>query len=465
MDLNNIKKIYCIGIGGIGVSSIARIFAQAGKVVSGSDLRASQITESIEKIGVKVVIGQKAENISNFQPDLVIYSEDVSEGSPGSEELNVAKQNNIPIWTQAEAVGVLMENHHGIGVTGTNGKSTTTALLGLILEQAQMDPTVILGTMLSPQNETSAFQANARFGQSEFVVAESDEYRAKMLKNKPQMIVVTNIAEDHLDYYRNLNEIKSAFSKYVLSLTPTGTVIYNADDHNTIEVCRESQGHKYTFGIKHYADLQALNLITQDGRQTFDMHLNDEKIESFELFVPGEFNVSNALGASLAAIKLGVPVAVIKKTLAEFKGTWRRFEKVGELNGKIIISDYAHHPAGVAGTIQAAREFYPGKKILTVFQPHHRNRTQKLFAEFISALEGAEMVILPEIFDVTGREHGEEISSKQLVDELNTRNTPAIFAQDLAQAGELIKTEAAKFDIILMMGAGDIDRLARELAK
>ena len=471
----NFNKIYCIGIGGIGVSALARLFFAQGKKVSGSDLRKSQITDSLEKIGINVIIGQKNENVVAAQPDLVIYSEDVSENSPGFAELQAAKELDATIWTQAEAVGFLMAGKYGVGVTGTNGKSTTTAMLGLILEKAELDPTVLLGTMLLPKNETAEFKANARFGQGKYFVAESDEYRRKMLKNHPQMIVVTNIAEDHLDYYNNLEDIKNAFLEYVKFLPPDGIVIYNADDHNTVEVCRHALCHKLTFGINHYADLQAINLKTVNGRQSFDLHLNDEKIGlpdtlslsrragEFELSVPGHFNVSNALGAGLAAMKLGAPIETIKQSLAGFAGTWRRFEVVGSVNGKPVISDYAHHPAGVAATIQAAAEFYPGKKILVVFQPHHRNRTLKLCKEFIEALMGADEVILPEIFEVAGREHGERVSSQHLVEELRKAGETASFAADLAETEKMIKAKISEFDVILMMGAGDIDTLARRM--
>ena len=463
MKLTEAGKIYCVGIGGIGVAAIARILKSQGLEVAGSDLRQSQVTDSLKNFGIQVFIGHKDEQLKDFDPDIVVYSQDVSESSAGFGEIQMAKQLNIPLITQAQAVGALMEGKYGVAVTGTNGKSTTTAILGLIMEQAGTDPSVLVGTMLSLENESERFRANARAGKGKYVVAESDEYHRKMLENQPQMIIITNIAEDHLDYYKNLADIKEAFAEYIQSLPTDGILIYNADDHNTIEVCRAAACHKFTFGIKHYADLQALNVKTENAKQFFDMHLNDEKIGSFELLVPGQFNIANALAASLAALKLGAPIDAIQKTLAQFAGTWRRFEAVGKLDGKPVISDYAHHPAGVEATIKAVAEFYPGKKVLTVFQPHHRNRTQKLFGEFVSSLLGVEEVIIPEIFDVTGREHGERISSFQLVDELRKQGVNASFAPDLAQAGEMIKQKSAQFDIILMMGAGDIDSLARKL--
>ena len=465
MTLESAKKIYCVGIGGIGVSGIARLLHAMGKNVSGSDIRDSQIVQDLNQLGIKVFVGHNPQNLADFNPDLVIYSVDVSSDSEGYLELAKADELGIPKITQGAALGLSMENKYGIGVTGTNGKSTTTAILGLILEKAGLDPTVLIGSLLSQKNETEKFKANARLGQGDYFVAESDEYARKMLENKPKMIIVTNIALDHLDYYKDLSDIKSAFLEYVQSLPNDGILIYNADDRNTIEVCKHATCHKFTFGIHHYADLQAINQITDNNKQTFDLHFDNEMIGKFELHVPGLFNISNALGAALAAIKLGVKAGIIQETLAEYAGIWRRFEIVGKLQGKIIISDYGHHPAGVAATIQAAKEFYPGKKVLVVFQPHHHNRTEKLFGEFVDSLIKVDEVIVPEIFHVAGREHGENVSSKQLADELSKQQVKATFALDLIETEKLIRQKIKSFDVVLMMGAGDIDLLARKLVE
>lgn len=463
MEINQYKKVYCVGIGGIGVSALARLFKALGAQVSGSDMRSSQVTESLEKSGIKVHIGHNIANIQEFNPELVIYSEDVSEGSAGFLELQMARQLDKVVLTQAEALAAVMEHKYGIGVTGTNGKSTTTVMLGLMLEKALLDPIVLAGTMLSIKNESEQFKANTRFGNGEYVVAEADEYRAKMLLTHPKMIVITNIAEDHLDFYKDLNDIKEAFSKYVASLPKDGVVVYNADDHTTVEVCRQVHCHKATFGINHYADLQAVNIRQEAGKQVFDMHYKDESIGEFELRIPGVFNISNALAASLAAIRLGVSKDIIRATLANFYLPWRRFESVGHLGRAEIISDYAHHPAGVEATIQAAQTFYPGKNILVVFQPHHRNRTKMLFRDFVTALMPASKVIIPEIFDVAGREHGEEISSNGIVQAINAEGGKAEYASNLLEAEQLIRSQSASYDVILMMGAGDIDSLARKL--
>lgn len=466
MTIKEAIYIYFLGIGGIGVSGLARLCLSMGKKVAGSDLRDSQVIQGLKTLGIEIYIGHDAKHLSPV-PDLVIYSQDVSPDSEGSVELQEIDRLGIPKLTQAQALGQLMENKFGIGVTGTNGKSTTSAILGLILDSSDLDPTILIGSMLSPKNETEKFKANARLGSGRYFVAESDEYHRKMLDNKPQMIVLTNVAEDHLDYYKDLEDIKQAFLEYIQTLPDDGILIYNADDHNTVEVAREAKCHKFTFGIHHYADLQAVNMNHESliMKQTFDLHYDDEKIGSCELSVPGTFNISNALGAALTAIKLGVKIEIIKKVLAEYAGIWRRFEIVGTLDGKPVISDYAHHPAAVSATIEAAKQFYSGKKILSVFQPHHRNRTKELFGEFVESLLMGDDVIVLEIFDVAGREHGENISSKQLVEELKNKGVKATFTPDLDSTEVLIREKAKDFDVILCMGAGDIDIMARRLVE
>jgi len=466
MELKQLNKIYFVGIGGIGVSALARMFLNLGKKVSGSDLRDSETVQDLQKLGAKINIGHDAKNLRS-KPDVVIYSEDISQDSQGYVEIAEAEKLGIPKLTYAQALGQLMDEKYGIGVSGTNGKSTTTAMLGLILEAAGLDPDVIVGSKLAKANESKNFSANARVGAGKYFVAEADEYHRHMLEAHPKMIVLTNIAEDHLDYYKDLRQIKLAFDEYVTRLPSDGILIYNADDRNTVEVGRIDHNYKYTFAIDHYADLQAVNVgMRDDGsgmRQYFDLHLNDEMIGNIGLQLPGKFNVSNALAAILAALKLDVPFETIKQTLENFAGIWRRFEVVGNMEGKPVISDYAHHPAAVAGTIEAAKEFYPGKKILVVFQPHHRNRTKALFGDFVESLLAADYVILPEIFDVAGREHGEKISSQDLISELRKQKEQCEFAKDLDTAAQMIREKLKDFDVVLCMGAGDIDLMARKL--
>jgi UDP-N-acetylmuramate--alanine ligase len=464
-EIKKAKKVYFIGIGGIGVSAIARLCLNMGKKVAGSDMRESETVKALVVLGAKISIGHDAKNIREFLPDVLVYTEDISTNSPGHVEMREGLSLHIPAVTYAQALGMLMEGKYSVGVTGTNGKSTTSAILALIMDAAGYDPSVVIGSKISPRNQNSKFFANARLGESKYFVAEADEYHRHMMEHRPSMAVLTNVAEDHLDYYKDIFDIKNAFKDYIATLPANGMVIYNADDHNAVEVGRIALCHKFTFGIKHYADLQAVNIKTEAGVQTFDVHLNDKHLGNVKLNVPGEFNVLNALGAMLAAFKLGIGFDVIKSSVESFAGIWRRFERVGYLGKAEVVSDYAHHPAGVAGTIKAAKEFYPNGKILFVFQPHHRNRTRRLFSEFVDSLSSADDVVIPEIFDVAGREHGEDVSSQQIVNELNLRQVRAVFAKDLEETETIVKQMAHEFKAIIMMGAGDIDLLARKLIK
>lgn len=466
IDLNKISKIYIVGIGGIGTSAVARFFSKLGKVVSGSDRIESSNTQDLEKLGIKVNIGHSDNYIDN-SIDLLIYTEDITHDSQGYIEIEKAKKLQILILSYAQALGMLMDGHYGIGVTGTNGKSTTAAILGLILDHAGLDPSVIIGSKLSKINETENFHANARFGLGKYFVCEADEYHRHMMDGKPQMIVLTNVAEDHLDYYKDLTDIKNAFSDYIGALPNDGVVIYNADDHNAVEVARNAHCHKLTFGIHHYGDVQALNLEVKDQKQHFDVHFKDELLFRCAVNIFGKYNISNILGAITATIKLGVDPEIIKQTIQEFSGIWRRFEKVGEINGKIIYSDYGHHPAAIAGVLEAIKDFYVGKKVLLVFQPHHHNRTKKLFGEFVESLIPSQYTIVVEIFDVTGREKtiDQDISSQDLVTEVKKLGGFAEYAKDLSATKDRVLEIIKDFDAVVFMGAGDIDNLAREIVK
>jgi UDP-N-acetylmuramate--alanine ligase len=458
------KSVHFIGIGGIGMSAIARICLGMGKKVSGSDMRKSLILDELGLGGADVKTGHSKDNILLNSPQVVVYSQDITENSPGFIELECAKENNIPCITYAQALGQLASGHFTLAVTGTNGKSTTTALLALMMEEGGMDPSVVVGSKISLNNTSEKFKANARLGSGKYFIAEADEYHRHMMELSPNLTVITNVSEDHLDYYADLNEIKSAFGDFVGTLPPDGTLVFNADDHATVEVGRKAPYHKLTFGIHHYADMQALNVGSKEGEQSFDMHYKNENLGRVVLKMPGIFNVSNALAASLAALKMGVEFADIKKVLQNFAGIWRRFERVGKFEGMEIISDYAHHPAAVKGTIKAAYEFYPDKRILFVFQPHHRNRTKKLFGEFSEALSEAQDLALVEIFDVAGREHGETISSSDLQKSINSRaDTNVSFCPALDDAESFIREQKGNFDVAVFMGAGDIDLLARKL--
>jgi UDP-N-acetylmuramate--alanine ligase len=456
MIISEIKKVHCIGIGGIGVSAIARFFIARGAEVSGSDEGGSEELVMLEKRGVKVFSSHLEKNVPK-DADLVVYSPAVPKDNP---ELVRAKELNIKTLSYPEALGMLMENFMGVAVSGTNGKTTTTALLGKMLEEGKKDPTVILG------GRVPGWDNNLRIGESDIFVAEGCEYKRSMMNLEPHMIVLTNVEEDHLDYYKDLEDIIDAFSDYVQKLTEDDVLFYNIDDENTVRVSEFMVGRAVPFGLSKDAVIRAKDIVVSNGAQSFTLMVFGKELGTVTLHVPGIFNVYNVLAAASVALDIGVSFEDIQKAVENFNGTWRRFEIVGEFEGATIISDYAHHPTAIKGTIKAARDFYPDKKILAVFQPHSKDRTIKLFDEFVESFAEADEVIISEIYEVRGREEtGSDISSKDLVREISDRGgvDKITFVKDLETTEKLLRKKAKEFGVVLVMGAGDIDKVARQL--
>lgn len=451
----NFHNVFISGIGGIGVSALARLFLSRGLRVTGSDCVKSEITEALEKLGVKIYYKQEATNVSpDF--DLFVYSAAVPlENS----ERQRAKELKILQKSYFEVLGEVSREFKTIAVSGTNGKSTTTAMIASILIDAQIDPTVIVGS------QCSKLDGNFRAGKSDLFVVEACEYRAHMLLLKPQTIVLTNIEEDHLDFYKDLNHIVQTFQQYVNGLrADDDLLVYNNDDVN-IRKLRLPKCKRMSYGFIPGAHVGAENVRKLPGKQLFDVVYYGQNIGEFELNVPGNFNVYNALAAIAYCLTLNVPLGRIKQSLREYHGIWRRFEIIR--NDEVaLISDYAHHPTAVEGTLRAAREFMPGRRIVVIFQPHQKDRTKKLFNEFVKSFDLADVVMLPEIYDVAGREEvGNEISSDDLAKAMKVVNPKKqiYFTGDLdntlVEAKKLIKNE----DVVIVMGAGDVYQIVQSL--
>lgn len=460
MNLESIKKVHLIGVGGIGVSAIARLLLSQGKNVSGSDLVKSEIAESLIKNGLIFYAGHKISNIP-VDAELIVYSPAVLESNP---ERIKAKKLNILQLSYPEFLGLLSKDKFTITVSGTDGKSTTTALCGLIFAEAGIDPTVIVGS------KVKKFDENLRIGHSPYLILEGCEYRANMLNLSPQIIVLTNIVADHLDYYKNLNNIVKAFQRYALNLPEEGELILNADDKNCVLVGRSAKCKVATYGIDKKAELMARKITVKNTQQFFELVYNGEMLGIFSLAVPGKFNIYNALAAVRLALAFEIPIEIIRKTLVDFGGIWRRFENVGQTkNGAIIISDYAHTPEAVSGTLKAAKEFYPTKKIIAVFQPHHRHRTKVLFDKFVKSFSSADVVILAEIYDVAGREKSQDknISSMDLAKAMGRedKKKEIHFAENLGETAKLVQRISDKNCLILLMGAGDIYQVVEMIKK
>ncbi|MEK9180850.1 MAG: UDP-N-acetylmuramate--L-alanine ligase, partial [Patescibacteria group bacterium] len=453
-DFKNINFIHFVGVGGIGISALAKFFLAQGKSVSGSDIADSAIIKDVKQMGVKVNIGHKIENL-DAKTQLVIVSNAIPENNP---EILEAKKRDLPIISQFEALGLLSAGSRTIAIAGTNGKSTTTAMTGLILEESRMDPTVFVGSFL-PQ-----WKGNLRVGKLNTFVVEADEYQRKFLSLVPQILALTNIEADHLDYYKDLEDIKSAFKELIKKVETNGTAIYNADDPTSLDALNSSvipaeAGIQIINYGKNGKEVKLLSVDVREQKQIVKINFFG-KPEEFELRVPGLFNVYNALAAAACAGVLGIDFPTIALALGKYKGIWRRFELRGTAGKTLIISDYAHHPTALLATMKAAREFYPGKKILLVFQPHQYRRTKLLFEDFITALSAADpdKLILAEVYDVAGREDADKsVGSKQLADKISEELPNTVYAANLEETEKLIRADLPNFDIVIVMGAGDID--------
>ncbi|HET8575053.1 MAG TPA: UDP-N-acetylmuramate--L-alanine ligase [Candidatus Paceibacterota bacterium] len=463
MNIFEKKHIHFVGAGGIGISALVKFFLSKGAEATCSDQKPGATLNDLEKHGATIFVGHDAKNIPE-NTDLVVYSSAVPKDNP---ELLFAESRNIPLLDYPQALGEVMKGYHGIAVSGTHGKTTTTSLLGKILERAGMDPLVVVG------GKVPGWDGNLRLLEKteteKIFVAEACEYRRNMLSLSPQMLVLTNIEADHLDYYRDLDDVMNAFETFIQKLPEDGTLVVNADDSNTVKAAKTGHARKLFYSLRDKtADLYAQDVhpAEQNGflGQTFRLSWQGEDLGEFFLSLPGEFNVSNALAASLAALSLGAEKEAIRDALADFHGTWRRFEKIAERDGAVIYTDYAHHPTAVAKTLAGARSQYSDKKILAVFQPHQRDRTKNLFDDFVNAFGDADGVLFSEIYDVPGREENIQISSQDLAEAFRKKyQKPVWYAKDLSETQEKILALIPEYEVVLIMGAGDIYEMAMSL--
>lgn len=453
LDIKKINKVYLSGIGGIGLSALAYYFLHEDKKVIGSDMTKSEVTSRLEAKGVLINYKQKASNITK-DIDLFLYTSALPLDHP---EFVKARKLKIPVLSYFEFIGYLSKQHKTIAIAGTNGKTTTTAMLGLIMEKAGLDPTVIVGSLV-PQ-----WGSNFRFGKSEWLVVEACEWQAHMLEINPQILVLTNVAEDHMDFFKDLDDIKKHFQEFVNKLPEGGKFFKNIDDQNSAKI--NFGGQTVTFGQKNSADYVFASPVIKKGEQIFSTKKKSKKFAEFNLVIPGLYNIYNAMAAMAIADDIGVNQHQIWNALHEFNSTWRRFERVGTWKNNIVISDYAHHPDAIAGLLQATRDFYPEQKIIAIFQPHHHNRTKTLLKEFATSFTLADHAIISDIYQVRGREDKmhDQVSSADVVKLMNHEHK--YYCPSFSDVKQTLREINPVDSILLFIGAGDIDDLAREIIK
>ncbi|MFH1705143.1 MAG: UDP-N-acetylmuramate--L-alanine ligase [Patescibacteria group bacterium] len=470
MDLKKLKSAHLIGVGGINMSAVAKLLLSAGVHVSGSDLSANDQTEILAARGASIYIGEAPENIPQ-DCELVITT---SAAPVANKERIAAAERRIPEMTNFAFLGKWFAEAKTFVVAGTHGKSTTTAMLGLILERAGLDPTVIVGSKVPTFTD-----GNLRLGKSDLFVIEGDEYAKHFLEFKADGVILNNLELDHTDVFTNIENLLLSFHELVGQVKDGGIVVVNISDARLaglIETEWEAlngRGIKIvTFGLATGATLaseESGDAWSVSSRQTAELHavrLNrNETQHDFNLHVIGEFNAMNAAAAALLAEAVGASWQDITAALESFKGIWRRFEFLEDRQGALIYSDYGHHPTAVSATLKAARTAFPDKRIVLCFQPHHRNRTKILFLDFVPSFDLADVLVLGEIYEVSGRddEPDKDISSRDLLDAL-ARHDASREAKRVLEFGGAIAAAVKRTlelsvagDLVIFMGAGDID--------
>ncbi len=426
MKLSDIKKAHFIGIGGIGMSALSRLFLAEGKEVGGSDRAPSSITDTLQTEGVSFYSTQVAANISD-DIDLVVYTEAMQKDH---EELLAAREKGIPTINYFDALGMVANEYYLIAIAGSHGKTTTTAMLIDIFEGAGLDPSAIVGSLRAKS------KSNYRKGKSKYFIVEACEYKRDFLSLEPDILVITNLEHEHVDYYPDLTSVQSAFRELALKVRENGFVVANTADAN-VAPC-----------------LVGLSSTLVDYREFFD--------PLRELTMPGLHNQMNAAAAITVASVCGINEGEAEEALKSFAGTWRRFEFKGEVNGAKVYDDYGHHPTEIRATISGVRELYPDKNLILVFQSHTYTRTKTLFNDFVEALKLADTTIILPIY--AAREINESgISHYDLVSGVTERESAAIALETFDETVEYLKENVSNNDVVLIMGAGDVTRIAEEL--
>ncbi|MCU0651914.1 MAG: UDP-N-acetylmuramate--L-alanine ligase [Candidatus Omnitrophica bacterium] len=449
--MKSVEHMHFIGIGGIGMSGIARILLSCGRKVSGSDLKESFATEELRAAGANIFIGHNAENIRGA--DLVVYSSAIKESNP---EIIEAKKQKIPLIKRAEALAELMRDKDVITVAGSHGKTTTTSLVSYLLIEAGLNPSVAIGGILKNTGN------NACWGKGELFVAEADESDGSFLFYRPKYSIITNIDHEHLDYYGDFQSEINAFEKFINKTVPDGCIFYCADDSSLIKIMDGYKGRRVSFGLRAGADVFPENIAINGLSSEFDCMHQGKSLGKFYLALGGMHNISNALAVIALGMELGIDLKFIRNALAGYKGAGRRIEIKLKNNDYLIIDDYAHHPTEIKATLSAIKRI-GAKRIIVVFQPHRYTRTKLLMDEFSSCFDLADVLIITDIY-AASEPPIKGISGSQLAEKIKAqhKDTTFVVKENLASyILEIIKTG----DLVATLGAGDITRICDELVE
>lgn len=447
MFRGRVRHVHFIGVGGIGMSGLAEILRTLEFDVSGSDLRAGENTRNLERLGVRIDIGHRADNVHGS--DVVVYSSAIDYENP---EVREARLHGIPVIPRAEMLAELMRVKYGIAIAGSHGKTTTTSLVATVLRAAGFDPTVVVGGRMA------ALGSNARLGEGNMLVAEADESDGSFLRLTPTIAVVTNIDPEHLDFYKTHALLKDAFVQFIEKVPFYGLAVLCLDHPHVQDLLPRIQRRHVTYGLSPQATYHARSLRFRGLSTSFLAFNRDTSLGEFTVRMPGQHNVLNTLAAIAVADELEVPLDVIKEALATFHGVARRFTVVDEIDGVALIDDYGHHPAEVEATLNAARRAYEGR-ILVAFQPHRYTRTQSLFDEFTRAFNNADTLFLTDIY-AAGEKPIAGISSQRLAEAIAEHGHHSVkYSADRAEMSAELARSARPGDVIIALGAGDINKI------
>lgn len=459
-EMRRIRRIHFVGIGGAGMSGIAEVLANQNYEVSGSDITESETTERLQKMGVKVQLGQAAENVETA--DVLVVSTAINEDNV---EVKAARDARIPIVPRAEMLAELMRYRHSIAIAGTHGKTTTTSLVASVLGAGGLDPTFIIGGLLNSAG------TNARLGISRYLVAEADESDASFLHLQPMTAVVTNIDADHMESYAgDFEQLKATFISFLHNLPFYGLAVICIDDPVLRSMMADIGRPTLTYGFSDDADFVISDLRSEGLKTRFTVKRPDDH-ESLEisLAMPGQHNVLNAAAAVAVATDEGIASQDIQRALSEFAGVGRRFQVFGDLDigsGQVtLVDDYGHHPTEVAATIKAARQAWPDRRLVMVFQPHRFSRTRDLYEDFVAILSTVDVLLLLDVYSA-GEQLIQGADGRSLSRSIRTRgHIDPVFVEDIASLPGILRDVAQDGDIVLTQGAGNVGGIARRVFK
>ena len=451
-DFGKLKSFFFVGIGGAGMSAVAIVLKGMGFRISGSDLKESRYTENLRKKGIQVFTGHNSKNIMGF--DAVIISAAIRNDNT---EYKAAQNAAIPVYSRSDALAWILNQKKGIAVAGTHGKTTTTSMISFIFRQAGLDPTIIIG------GELNEFGTNASFGEGEYIIAEACESDGSFLKYNPFISVVTNIEEDHLDFYKDFEEIRESFISFLNNTRENGFIIINGDDISADMLDGLKQDRQIIrFGLTDKNDIYAFDIKSEYRGTGFKVKIADS-IYDVRLKIPGIHNVKNYLASLACAHILRMDINKCIEIIGSFTGVKRRFEIRGNFNGSMIVDDYAHHPTEIKATLEAAESLLK-EKIITVFQPHRYSRLKAILDKFNNCFEKTDTLIITEVY-ASGENPIPGVSGKLLIDYLSENDfvKKLVYLPKINDIVDYLKQEIKNDNLILVMGAGDITRVSDSL--